>query len=172
MSRYALYSKDVPRLSQRKTRVRPPSPTPSLSMSKGIQKLERYKIDHKTGCWIWLLSTRRGYGQVSINGHIKGAHRVYFEAANGQIPKGMMLVHLCRNRRCVNPAHLEIVTNRENVRRGKSTKLTKEAAEEIKTSTLRVAVLAQKFNVSIAAIVSVQRGCNWSDVEPKQVSVA
>ena len=47
-----------------------------------------------------------------------GSHRVMWEVARGPIPKGLTVDHLCRNRRCVNPAHLELVTMRENLLRG------------------------------------------------------
>lgn len=73
-------------------------------------------------CWEWLASvTTSGYGQVHYRrGHLRRnlmAHRVAYELLIGPIPTGMTLDHLCRNKRCVNPAHLEIVTQRENVLR-------------------------------------------------------
>lgn len=79
----------------------------------------KYLRDAQTGCWNWLLSKdRTGYGFVSIKSKTKYAHRVAFETFVGEIPAGMDLDHLCRNRSCVNPKHLEPVTRKENVRRG------------------------------------------------------
>ena len=72
-----------------------------------------------TGCWMWLGKlTGRGYGAIPRDGLNHAAHRVYYERAIGQIPAGMVLDHLCRNIRCVNPAHLEPVTMKENTLRG------------------------------------------------------
>jgi hypothetical protein len=60
----------------------------------------------------------RQYGQYGQVGH-KAAHRVVYEALVGPVPEGLELDHLCKESRCVNPAHLEPVTHAENVRRGR-----------------------------------------------------
>lgn len=80
------------------------------------------KIDDTAGpdeCWLWKASTTTlGYGQVQFEGRLRRAHRVVFETLVGPIPPGLQLDHLCRNPGCVNPAHLEPVTPRENTLRG------------------------------------------------------
>jgi hypothetical protein len=73
-----------------------------------------------SGCWLWVGSTRRGYGQAWSGDTVSPAHRYAYEAAHGALPSGTVLDHLCRIRCCVNPAHLEPVSDRVNVRRGNS----------------------------------------------------
>lgn len=71
------------------------------------------------GCWVWLRSRDRdGYGWASLDNKTYSAHRLVFVLLGGVIPDGLVLDHLCRVRHCVNPAHLEPVTNRENLARG------------------------------------------------------
>lgn len=71
------------------------------------------------GCWLWTASLDgAGYSKIRVDGRLFNAHRWYYEMINGPIPKGLQLDHLCRVRRCVNPDHLEPVTQQENIRRG------------------------------------------------------
>jgi hypothetical protein len=72
-------------------------------------------------CWVWHLRPNRdGYGTIAVTRYSKKlAHRAMYEIEVGPIPDGMELDHLCRNRLCVNFAHLEAVTHRVNTRRGK-----------------------------------------------------
>lgn len=71
------------------------------------------------GCFVWTgVKNNMGYGMLAI-AHIPClAHRVSYRLFVGEIKDGMVLDHLCRNRFCVNPAHLEQVTSKENTRRG------------------------------------------------------
>ena len=72
-----------------------------------------------TGCWLWLgYIAPTGYGRISIGGKGFQAHRIIYEAVKGPIPHGLCIDHLCRNRGCVNPDHLEAVTHQVNLVRG------------------------------------------------------
>lgn len=77
-----------------------------------------YEPGPKDQCWEWTGSLHEGYGQIANKARPIGAHRVAWELAHGPIPPNMTIDHLCRNRKCVNPAHMEVVTGSENSRRG------------------------------------------------------
>lgn len=77
------------------------------------------RISHnQSGCWI-INGSRdvNGYGQITVDKKREKAHRVVFRLMVGTIPQGLELDHLCMNKSCVNPEHLEAVTHKENMRR-------------------------------------------------------
>jgi hypothetical protein len=114
------------------------------------------------GCWNFLGSlTPLGYGHLCRNKKFMGAHRYFYELRFGPIPKGLQLDHLCRNPTCVNPEHLEPVTNAENTRRGKKAKLNTEAVKVIKyTMTKRMRMARDGFVRKLAAL----HGVNESEI--------
>ncbi len=73
-------------------------------------------------CWDWIAGKSNGYGMISIDNVGYCAHRVAYEMEVGPIPDGLVIDHLCRNRGCVRPDHMELVTLAENTRRGNSKK--------------------------------------------------
>lgn len=75
----------------------------------------------ENGCWEWVGGLNsNGYGKMKLGKASAGAHRVVYEMHRGPIPEGLHLDHLCRKPDCVNPDHLEPVTNRENMMRGEN----------------------------------------------------
>lgn len=92
-------------------------------------------VDPITGCWLWTAAQRdkkSGYGGITFEGKRMLAHRLSYGAFIGEIPTNKFLDHLCSNRLCINPAHLEPVTLKENAARGEFLKL-KQRAHEFKT---------------------------------------
>lgn len=74
-----------------------------------------------SGCWLWMGScNEKGYGLIGWNGKTAKAHILAYRALVGEVDSGLELDHRCRQRCCVNPAHLAPVTHRENVRRGRA----------------------------------------------------
>ncbi len=82
---------------------------------------KRAAPEPNSGCWLWMgnISDPRGYARAT-NLHARSflAHRLIYEALRGPVPSGLQLDHLCRVRSCVNPDHLEPVTQLENIMRG------------------------------------------------------
>lgn len=88
-----------------------------------IESLTIKRIEHLLNlvnvsgkCWNFPQSTN-GYARTSIKGKSARAHRVFYALFKGNIPQGMTIDHLCKNKICVNPTHLEVVTIGDNVRR-------------------------------------------------------
>lgn len=96
-----------------------------MSAEPAVRVLRRTVIT-ADGCWEFQGSLgSHGYGKVAVTiapgrQQTRHAHRVVYERLRGPIPEGLVLDHLCRNRACCNPDHLEPVTNWENLRRGES----------------------------------------------------
>jgi len=91
----------------------------------GTRLFHKFEVDSR-GCWLWTgFINRYGYGVLTAlprkpgRARARAAHRVSYEWFVGPIPAGLTIDHLCRVRRCINPDHLEPVTNAENLRRGR-----------------------------------------------------
>lgn len=151
-----------------------------------VDAFARYLVDEVTACWNWTRPFNEdGYGQITAqiidngprrNTSIK-AHVLFFVDAVCKVPPGFMLDHKCRNRKCVNYQHLEIVTNAENVRRGNSAKLDLAKVAEIRSRYAGGGVsqfsLAGEYGVSEATVHGVVTGRSWTvDIENPLLSLS
>jgi len=92
--------------------------SPSLNWTFERRVMSKVIID-ANGCWVWHGSRmRNGYGQISVGGKRIATHKYVYLAKRGPYDQALDLDHLCRNRACCNPDHLEPVTRSENLRRG------------------------------------------------------
>lgn len=127
-----------------------------------------YEIDPNTGCWLWKKAkTEDGYGLVWFQGRVCRAHRHFYEQNIGPIPDGLEIDHLCRNRDCVNPKHLEPVTGKENTRRGANTRLSISEAREIKlwdkVAGSQRRDIAKAYGITLAHVINILAGRVWKD---------
>lgn len=69
----------------------------------------------ESGCWVWMNALSNGYGAFTKDQIVRKAHRASYECFNGPIPKGLLVRHSCDVRSCINPAHLLVGTNADNI---------------------------------------------------------
>lgn len=89
-------------------------------VDEAVKRIEQnYMPVPESGCWLWMgAKSTGGYGRINVNGKRWQVHRFYYEQKRGDVPKELVMDHLCRVRCCINPDHLEPVTNKENILRG------------------------------------------------------
>ena len=154
----------------------------------GHQKMDitKNRIESKaervteSGCWIWTGTvTSRGYGQLISHNKKVYAHRASFQAFVGDIPDGMVVCHACDNVHCVNPDHLFLGTQKDNLQdmkhKGRSTRgekntqavLTESKVMEIKSlldAGWTQEQVAKHFKVSRSNIGLIKRKARWNHV--------
>jgi len=121
---------------------------------------------YKTPCWIWQGKRNRGgYGVVCVAGRYGWtlAHREMYERLNGAIPGHKQLDHLCRQRPCVNPDHVEAVDNATNSRRGARTKLTWDTVRAMRAATGTCHEIGRRFGISPTHVSKIRTGKRWRE---------
>ncbi len=133
----------------------------------------------ESGCWIWIGSLNKyGYGRLTFGAKTNiGAHRASYELRHGKIPDGLFALHRCDIKCCVNPDHIFIGTQQENMsdkvaknrqakghRHGMS-RLSEEQAKEAKFGSARPSELAKKFNCSAVMIRQIRSGLYWRHLD-------
>jgi len=139
-------------------------------MPKNGQIIKKLWIENGPDeCWPWIgnCNIRTGYGKKQWHGKTLLAHRWMYEQMIGPIKKGKVINHTCGIRNCVNPAHLEVVSQAENCRHGSGSVLTKDQVKEIKKAKKNKqwgdgAKLARKYGVSGALIHDIWNGRAWT----------
>lgn len=135
-----------------------------LPRRKGVDHVEQ-ECGYSTPCWVWQHGkTGDGYAHCSSADHpSRYAHRWYYERHVEPIPEGMTIDHLCRNRACVNPDHLEVVTVAENSRR--ATNLTPDHVIARVVDALRAGwsrrEIGAAFGLSYPTITAVSHALRW-----------
>lgn len=137
-------------------------------------KVDRIAPD---SCWIWTAYIGpRGYGCLAWKSRpATRAHRVAYEITFGPIPKGMIIMHTCDNKKCVNPAHLTVGTQLDNMRDAaikrsynEQSKLTKEEVKEIRTlakSSITQKEIAKRYHMSQPTISDIVNWKIWKHVK-------
>lgn len=151
-----------------------------LKLRREAKPIE-YIIDSATGCWnvVNHVPTNRGYIQIERNRQRMRAHRYSYELAIGKIPDGLFCCHHCDNKKCINPAHLFLGTNADNLqdaaRKGRTahicgearwnSKLTEVAVRAIRADKISSQrVLGRKYGVSHQQIGSIKKGEAWKHI--------
>lgn len=132
-----------------------------------------------SGCWLWLGGTnQKNYGHIwssELKRHQR-AHRMVYQILVGAIPAGKQLLHSCDNPYCVNPDHMFVGSNAENMadRNAKSrqakgetcalSKLTEDQVKEIRTSLDMTAAIAEKFNTSRRNVYDIRKRRTWKHI--------
>lgn len=152
--------------------------TTAPTTSRAAHLLERCRHEPLSGCWLWMRGCGAGgYGQIWV-GKNQYAHRASFETFIGPIPDGMWVLHKCDVPSCINPDHLFLGTNADNVKdrgakgrharqRGEehgNAKLTEAEVIAIRTDTRLQREIARDHGVSRRAVSHIKKRTRWAHV--------
>lgn len=146
-------------------------------MSIGIQERFEAKFIRcsDSECWNWTAYKCHGYGRMGFNGKIHMAHRMAFKIAYGPFDERLKVLHRCDNPSCVNPSHLFVGTQKDNVddmtrkgrrasfggERNSGRKLSADQVMRIRQDKRSGPVIAAEYGVTRAAINKIRRGVTW-----------
>lgn len=159
---------------------------PTIRRTRVERAMAKVEPEPNTGCWLWTGATTGGerpgsYGQLRLDRRMVLAHRAMYEAFVGAIPDGMHVLHRCDTPLCVNPAHLFVGTQRDNMRdrdakhrrvapRGErhwAARLTADAVRRIRARWAdgeAQAAIARDYGVSGCAVHLIVHRKNWTRV--------
>lgn len=139
---------------------------------------EKYVIDETTKCWNWIArKTRAGYGQFNFNGATYQAPRVAWILYVGEIPEGLWILHRCDNPARVNPDHLFLGTQDDNMKdmakKGRGTrgekaytcKLNVDIVKEIRNSKESTRYLSNQYGITMTTVYQIKHRESWKWVE-------
>lgn len=136
------------------------------------RKKDRWSVDKVTGCWNWSLAIQPdGYGRSWCSKRKRSiqAHIHVYETLRGPVADGLELDHLCRNRKCVNPDHLEPVTQAVNIRRGRVAKMDEQSVLAIRAAFAKGGTnynqLAKQYDVTLGCIKKIVLHQTWKGIQ-------
>jgi hypothetical protein len=138
---------------------------------------EKWMPEPNTGCWLWIGRTRIGYGRFDIGDKVIYAHRLAWELYRGPIPEGLHVCHDCDTPCCVNPDHLFLGTQKDNmqdkIKKGRGnyaifygaenpfSKLTSEDIIQIRKAPRRYKPIADTYGISASHVSNIKHLRIW-----------
>lgn len=128
---------------------------------------ELYKINKNTDCWEWKGTLiNKGYGWLRCNKRRWLAHRLSYIINNGEIPKDKEILHICDNRKCINPKHLRLGTRKDNIqdmiKKGRMNKERPSKYYQYKGIRKGLKFWAEKFNINYATLNNRVNRLGWN----------